>query len=223
MSFEVELQKRIGDADIALSFRSDAPVTALVGASGAGKTTVLNMIAGIVRPDRGRTKIGTRVLYDSECRIDIPPERRRCGYVFQDNRLFPHLSVRGNLLYGYRPAAADGHWTGPDEVVALLGLSGLLGRKPATLSGGEARRVAIGRALLSAPQFLLMDEPLTSLDRERREDILTIIERIRDRLCVPILYVSHQDDEVGRVAGRIVTMPGRWVSAGPGQGRSRGD
>jgi molybdate transport system ATP-binding protein len=206
MSFEVTVEKRIGDAGIALSFASDAPVTALIGESGAGKTTVLNMIAGIVRPDHGRVKVGTRTLFDSERGIDIPPERRRCGYVFQDNRLFPHLNVRGNLLYGYRRVPPDAHWIDPDEAIELLGLAGLQGRKPATLSGGEARRVAIGRALLSAPQFLLMDEPLTSLDRERREDILAAIERIRDRLGVPILYVTHQDDEAGRVAGRIVTM-----------------
>jgi molybdate transport system ATP-binding protein len=207
MSFDVDLAKRMGDANIALSFRSEAPVTALVGASGAGKTTVLNMIAGIVRPDHGRVRIGGRVLFDSGEGIDVPPERRRCGYVFQDNRLFPHLTVRGNLLYGYRLAPLEAHWSDPDEIVSLLGLGALQMRKPATLSGGEARRVAIGRALLSAPEFLLLDEPLTSLDRERREDILATIERIRDRFAIPILYVTHHQDEVGRVAGRVVTMP----------------
>jgi molybdate transport system ATP-binding protein len=207
MPFEVDLAKRIGDADIALSFRSNAPVTALVGASGAGKTTVLNMIAGITRPDRGRVRIGGRVLVDCDEGIDVAPERRRCGYVFQDNRLFPHLTVRRNLLYGYRLAPRDAHWSSPDEVVDLLGLGALQERKPATLSGGEARRVAIGRALLSAPEFLLLDEPLTSLDRERREDILATIEHIRDRFAIPILYVTHHQDEVGRVAGMVVTMP----------------
>jgi molybdate transport system ATP-binding protein len=127
--------------------------------------------------------------------------------VFQDNRLFPHLSVRGNLLYGHRLAPSRAHWADAEEVIDLLGLDALQNRKPATLSGGEARRVAIGRALLCAPEFLLMDEPLTSLDSERREDILATIERIRDRFDMPILYVTHQQDEVGRVAGTIITMP----------------
>lgn len=207
MLFEVEVARRVGSAEVALTFASSASVTALVGPSGAGKTSVLNMIAGIAEPDRGRISVGGRMLFDSEAGVAVPPERRRCGYVFQDDRLFPHLNVRHNLIYGFRLAPPSEHWIDPDEVIELLGLRGLVGRKPGTLSGGEARRVAIGRALLSAPAFLLMDEPLTSLDRDRREDLLAAIERIRDRFAIPILYVTHQQDEVARIAGAVVEMP----------------
>ena len=209
MFFEVDVARRRGDAEIALAFGSDAPVTALVGPSGAGKTTVLDMIAGVDRPDRGRIAVGGRVLFDAAACVDLPPERRRCGYVFQDGRLFPHLSVRANLDYGRRLAPPGARWADFDEVVALLGLGGLLDRRPHTLSGGEARRVAIGRALLSGPAFLLMDEPLTSLDPARREDVLAAIERVRDRFALPILYVTHQQDEVARLAGRVIEMRGR--------------
>lgn len=209
MRFEVDLAKRIGEVDITLAFVSDAPVTGLMGPSGIGKTTILNMIAGIIRPDRGRIRIGSQLLFDADAGVDLPPERRRCGYVFQDNRLFPHMSVRRNLLYGHALASADELWTDFDAVVDLLGLSALLERRPRTLSGGEARRVAIGRALLSAPSFLLMDEPLSSLDIGRREDMLNAIERIRDRFALPILYVTHHQDEVARVASHVVSMPPR--------------
>jgi molybdate transport system ATP-binding protein len=206
MLFEVDIFRQLGARGIALAFGSNAPVTALVGPSGVGKTTILNMIAGILRPDRGRIAVAGRLLFDSPKRVDVPPERRRCGYVFQDDRLFPHLSVRRNLLYGHRLATADARWAAFDEVVALLGLDALLERRPRTLSGGEARRVAIGRALLSGPAFLLMDEPLSSLDPERREAMLVAVERIRAHYALPILYVSHQEGEVARIADHVVTM-----------------
>jgi molybdate transport system ATP-binding protein len=209
MLFEIDLERPLGERTIAAAFTSDALVTALVGPSGAGKTTILHMIAGIVRPARGRVAVGGQVLYDTERGIDLPPERRRCGYVFQDNRLFPHLDVRRNLMFGHRLAADHAHWAQVEEVVELLGLGPLLTRHVRTLSGGEARRVAIGRALLSAPAFLLLDEPLTSLDLARREDLLAAIERVRDRFALPTLYVSHQQEEVARLAGQVVEIAAR--------------
>ena len=207
--FEVNVGKIVGSGEIALTFASDARVTALTGPSGVGKTTVLNMIAGSIRPDHGRISVGGRLLFDSGAGVDLPPEKRRCGYVFQDDRLFPHLSVRRNLLYGHRLAPAEASQIDPGEVIDLLGLEPLLARRPRTLSGGEARRVAIGRALLRGAAFLLLDEPLTSLDHDRREDILSAVERIRDRFALPILYVTHQQAEVDRVADQVVVMPPR--------------
>lgn len=206
MSFEVSVRRRLGDATIALDFASDELVTALVGPSGVGKTSLLNMIAGILRPDAGRILVAGRRLFDSDAAIDLPPEARGCGYVFQDDRLFPHMDVRANLLYGRRLAPPEAHWADYDEVVELLGIAHLARRRPRTLSGGEARRVAIGRALLAGPDFLLLDEPLTSLDAARREDMLRTLERVRDQFARPILYVSHQEEEVRRIAGRVVTM-----------------
>ena len=195
MSFEVRIAKRLSDADISVDFASGAPLTALVGHSGAGKTSVLNMIAGLLKPDAGRIAVSGEALFDSATGIDLPPERRRVGYVFQDHRLFPHTRVRANLMYGARP---DG-WIGFADVVALLGIGDLLDRWPRTLSGGEGQRVAIGRALLSAPRFLLMDEPLSALDRARRDEIASLILRIRDALEVPILLVTHDEGEVERL------------------------
>nr|WP_294848215.1 ATP-binding cassette domain-containing protein [uncultured Sphingomonas sp.] len=206
MRFEIDLERRLGDAVIALSFASDAPVTALVGPSGIGKSTILNMIAGIRTPDQGRIAVNDRQLFNSAQDIDVPPELRRCGYVFQENRLFPHYRVRGNLLYGVRQAVKEPPKGSFDEVVALLGLEHLLNRWPGSLSGGEARRVAIGRALLSSPDFLLLDEPLTSLDPDRREIMMRTVEDIRENYNLPILYVSHQQDEVARIAGHVVQM-----------------
>lgn len=206
MFFEVSVARDLGRRTIALEFASDAVVTALVGPSGSGKTTVLNMIAGIGPSGQGRIAVGGRLLFDSENGVAIPPERRRCGYVFQETRLFPHMSVRDNLLYGRRRAAA-GELVGYDAVLALLDLAALEARRPTTLSGGEARRVAIGRTLLSNPSFLLLDEPLTSLDAERRDDTMAVFERLRDAIAIPILYVTHQADEVSRIAGRVIEMP----------------
>lgn len=206
MSFEVAIRHRVGERAIDLAFASDARLTALVGPSGAGKTTVLNCIAGLIRPEAGRVAIGDVVLFDSATGVDLPPERRRAGYVFQDARLFPHMRVDANLRYGERLTPTEQRWIRHDEVVALLDIADLLGRWPATLSGGEVRRVAIGRALLAAPRFLLLDEPFASLDPARAEALMGLVERVRDTLEIPILLVSHDRAEVERLAGRVVTL-----------------
>jgi molybdate transport system ATP-binding protein len=206
MSFEVALRHRVGEHTIDLAITSDARLTALVGPSGAGKTTVLNCIAGLIRPDAGRIAIGGAVLFDDADGTDLAPERRRAGYVFQDLRLFPHLRVAANLSYGERLVRPEERWIGRDEVTAFLGIGHLLARWPATLSGGEMRRVAIGRALLAAPRFLLLDEPFASLDAERAEALMALVERIRDELGIPMLLVSHDRAEVERLAGRVVTL-----------------
>jgi molybdate transport system ATP-binding protein len=201
MSFDVMVEKRLGEAEIAVAFKSHTGLTALFGSSGSGKTSILNMIAGLLAPDTGRIVVGGELLFGNG--VDLPPEARHAGYVFQDARLFPHLKVRANLLYGARRGPAR---LGLDEVVDLLGLESLLDRWPRTLSGGEAQRVAIGRALLSSPRFLLLDEPLASLDRARADEIMTMIERVRDELKLPILYVSHNRAEVDRLAGKVVEI-----------------
>ncbi len=206
MSFDLAVRRRLGEADIAASFSVGAGLTALFGPSGAGKTSILNMVAGLIRPDHGHVSVSGETLFDAGARIDLPPHRRRAGYVFQEARLFPHRRVRANLLYGHRLAAPADRWMALDEAVAFLDIAPLLDRWPRTLSGGEARRVAIGRALLSGPRFLLMDEPLSSLDAARREEIMQVIERIRDELALPILYVSHEAAEVERLATRIVRI-----------------
>lgn len=206
MSFDISVQRKLDDRIIAAEFVSDGGLTALFGPSGAGKTSVLNMVAGLLRPDAGHVVVGAEALFDSTANIDVPTRRRRSGYVFQDGRLFPHKRVRENLLYGWSIADPDDRWMDLQEAVAFLGISHLLHRWPRTLSGGEAQRVAIGRALLSGPRFLLMDEPLASLDRARREEIMAVIERVRDELKLPILYVSHDRDEVERLATAIVPI-----------------
>jgi len=215
MSFDIAVTKQTGSFDCDFAFSTGPGLTAVLGPSGAGKTSLLYMIAGVTRPDEGRIAIAGRVLFDSAARIDLPVEQRGGGYIFQDGRLFPHLSVRANLLYGAKLARDRAPIMGLDETVAFLGIATLLDRKPATLSGGEAQRVAIGRALLSAPAFLLMDEPLSGLDRARRDEILTVIERLRDELLVPILYVSHDHDEVERLADHLVLIEvGKVIAAG---------
>jgi len=201
MSFDVTVEKRLGEAEIAVSFRSDAGLTALFGPSGSGKSSILNMIAGLLTPDSGRVVVGGELLFGNG--VDLRPEARHAGYVFQDARLFPHLKVRANLLYGARRGVSR---IGLDEVVDLFGLDHLLGRWPRTLSGGEAQRVAIGRALLSNPRFLLLDEPLASLDQARADEIMRMIERVRDELKLPILYVSHNPAEVERLAACVVSV-----------------
>ena len=199
MSFDVDLAKRLGDTDIACRIEPGEGLTVLFGPSGAGKTTVLNMIAGLVKPDRGHIRVGHETLFGGG--VDVAPERRRAGYVFQEPRLFPHLRVRANLLYGGGAGVL-----GADETIAFLGLAPLLDRWPRTLSGGEARRVAIGRALLRDPAFLLLDEPLSSLDRARREEIMVVIERLRDEVKLPILMVTHDRAEAERLGTRIVEI-----------------
>ena len=206
MSFEIEIERQLGDAHIALSLASDGGVTALFGPSGAGKTSVLNMVAGLVKPDQGRIAVDGVLLFDDATGLNLAPERRRAGYVFQDGRLFPHKRVRDNLLYGWHLAPPESRWMTLDQAIDFLGIAHLLDRWPRSLSGGEAQRVAIGRALLSGPRFLLMDEPLSSLDAARREEILRVIERVRDELKLPILYVSHDRAEVERLASTIVAL-----------------
>jgi molybdate transport system ATP-binding protein len=206
MSFEIDIEIRRGATPIAVAFDAPNGLTALFGRSGVGKTTTLDVIAGLLKPGRGRIVVGGAVLFDSTERIDVAPERRACGYVFQDGRLFPHRTVRDNLLYGWRLRKPEQRWMALDEAVDFLGIGDLLGRMPRTLSGGEAQRVAIGRALLSGPRFLLMDEPLSSLDAPRREEIMGVVERIRDELRLPILYVSHERAEVERLADRTVFL-----------------
>lgn len=206
MSFDVDITLSRGEPPIHASFTVPAGITALFGPSGIGKTSILDAVAGLLRPVCGRISVDGSVLFDSSRRIDLPPERRACGYVFQDGRLFPHRDVRDNLLYGWRLAAPERRWMALEEAVAFLDIGSLLHRMPRTLSGGEAQRVAIGRALLSGPRFLVMDEPLSSLDVPRREEIMAVIERIRDELGLPILYVSHDRTEVDRLAGHVIAL-----------------
>jgi molybdate transport system ATP-binding protein len=206
MSFDVDVEKRLGDALVRARFVAGEGLTALFGPSGAGKSSLLNMIAGLLEPDSGRIAVDGETLFDAALGVDLPPHRRRAGYVFQDGRLFPHMRVRANLRYGARLAAPANRWMGLDEAVGFLGIGHLLERWPQTLSGGEAQRVAIGRALLSGPRFLLMDEPLSSLDAPRREEIIKVIERIRDELKLPILYVTHDRAEVDRLATEVIAL-----------------
>jgi len=212
-ALEVDLAGRVGSFALEVGFASDGGVTALFGHSGAGKTTVVGMIGGLVRPQRGRVVVGGRVLFDAARGIDLPPHRRRLGHVFQEGRLFPHLSVRRNLLYGRWFAGAPRDPRRFAEVVELLGLGRLLERRPRTLSGGERQRVAIGRALLCEPAALLMDEPLASLDPARKAEILPYLERLRDQARLPIVYVSHAIDEVARLARTMVLMSEGRVAA----------
>jgi len=199
---DVAVTKRLGSLTLDIRFVSDRGVTALFGRSGAGKTSTVQMIAGLLRPDHGRIAVGDRILFDSNQQVDLPAPERRVGVVFQEGRLFPHLSVRRNLLYA-RAARQNPEFA---NIVDLLGLNALIDRKPSTLSGGEQQRVAIGRALLSDPDILLMDEPLASLDAARKAEILPYIERLRDEAGLPILYVSHQIEEVARLADTVVLL-----------------
>ena len=205
MSFEVDVVRHLGQARIAARFSTSGGLTALHGPSGVGKSSVLNMIAGLLRPEAGRIVVAGETLFDATRGVNLPPERRRLGYVFQEGRLFPHMSVRDNLLYGGK-GVGGGDPAAFEETVEALGIASLLHRRPTGLSGGEMRRVAIGRALLSAPRALLMDEPLSGVDPARREDILSLVERLRDRFALPILYVSHDQAEVKRLAGTVVEM-----------------
>ncbi|MEQ6248601.1 molybdenum ABC transporter ATP-binding protein [Sulfitobacter sp. HNIBRBA3233] len=216
MSLELSLRHRFGEFDLDLSLRAGGGVTALFGRSGAGKSTVIKAVAGLLRPDEGHLSIAGETLMDTATGRFVPPHKRRFGTVFQDARLFPHLDVARNLDFGARYAPA-GVRVPRADVIDLLGLAPLLRRKPETLSGGERQRVALGRALLSAPRMLLMDEPLASLDAPRKEEILPFLERLRDGpLRVPILYVSHSLDEVARLADTLVLLrAGRVAAQGP--------
>ena len=213
---ELSLRRRQGSFRLDIELTAGPGVTALFGASGSGKTSVVNMVAGLARPDSGRIRVDGRVLYDSEAGIDLAPEKRRLGYVFQEHRLFPHLSVRSNLLFGWNRVPAAERSVDFDAVVEVLGVGHLLDRHPAGLSGGEKQRVAIGRALLASPRILLMDEPLASLDSARKAEVLPFIADLARRFTIPILYVSHAMDEVLRLADTLVLMEeGRAAADGP--------
>ncbi|MGB0212399.1 molybdenum ABC transporter ATP-binding protein [Algiphilus sp.] len=213
---QVEIDQRQGAFRLRAEFAVERGVTALFGPSGAGKTTTLDVIAGLRRLQHGRIVAGGRTLVDTARGIVVPGHQRHIGYVFQEPRLFPHRSVRANLRYGMR---RHGQRRAPatfDQMVDLLDLGHLLVRRPAGLSGGEARRVAIGRALLAAPSMLLLDEPLVSLDDARRAELLPFIELLRDRLRIPMVYVSHRVDEVRRLADTVIRMAdGRIEQIGP--------
>jgi molybdate transport system ATP-binding protein len=213
---DVAAEKRLGDFRLDARFRAGPGVTALFGASGAGKSSILAAVAGALRPDRGRIALDGEALFDSEGRIDRPMERRGVGWVFQDARLFPHLAVEANLRYGERRARGRPRTVQFDEVVAVLGIETLLARRPRDLSGGERQRVAIGRALLSQPRLLLMDEPLAALDAARKAEILPFLDRLKDAFALPVLYVTHSFAEVARLADRLVALEaGRVVAEGP--------
>ena len=216
MSLSVRLGHRFPDFELDVAFEAPEGVTALFGRSGSGKTTVVNALAGLLRPRSGRVAVDGRVLLDTEKGLDLPPHRRRVGYVFQDGRLFPHMSVARNLRYGGWFAARRPPRQAFDEILDMLGIEALLDRRPGALSGGEKQRVAIGRALLSGPDLLLMDEPLASLDEARKDEILPYLERLRDRTATPVLYVSHSVPEVARLATTVVTLrDGHVTAAGP--------
>ncbi|MFN4283950.1 MAG: molybdenum ABC transporter ATP-binding protein [Alphaproteobacteria bacterium] len=216
MMLDVTVDHHQGDFHLNASFAAGAGLTALFGRSGSGKTTLVNVIAGLVQPARGRVTADGETLVDTERRLFVPPHHRRLGYVFQEGRLFPHLTVRQNLRYGRWFVPRARRRGREDDVIDLLGLGALLDRHPHALSGGEKQRVAIGRALLASPRILLMDEPLAALDDARKAEILPYIERLRDEAGIPIVYVSHAVAEVVRLATTVVMMEaGRVVAAGP--------
>ncbi|WP_300035189.1 molybdenum ABC transporter ATP-binding protein [uncultured Roseobacter sp.] len=198
------------------AFEAPRGITVLYGRSGTGKTSIINAVAGLLNTASGRVTIGDRVLFDTEQGIWVPPHKRRVGYIFQEGRLFPHLTVRQNLLYGRRFAPRTAAPESPDRVIEMLGIHHLLDRRPALLSGGEKQRVAIGRALLASPEIILADEPLAALDDARKSDILPYFERIRDEVSVPVLYVSHSASEVTRLATTVIALEsGRVTGQGP--------
>jgi molybdate transport system ATP-binding protein len=207
----VDVEKSLGQFTITARFETAAGVTALFGPSGAGKTTLVNLIAGLVTPDRGRIAIGDVVLFDSEARINVPAHKRRIGYVFQEGRLFPHLSVVSNLDYGRRMSGIASDPAERKRVVDLLDLGHLLDRRPGKLSGGERQRIAVGRALLMRPRHLLLDEPLAALDAARKREILPYLVRLRDE--VPMVYVSHHAGELRRIATSVVRIEAGRVTA----------
>ncbi|MCI4662227.1 MAG: molybdenum ABC transporter ATP-binding protein [Neomegalonema sp.] len=225
MSLQVDLHHRMGDFTLETRFEAPSGITVLFGHSGSGKTSVIQAVAGLLRPDEGRIAVAGQVLLDTQAGVFVPPHRRRTGYIFQEGRLFPHLSVRQNLLYG---RWMQGRWRQDrpsqdrpantalfDHVVEMLGIASLLGRRPSLLSGGEKQRVAIGRALLCEPQILLADEPLAALDEARKQEILPYFERLRSEAAIPILYVCHSAAEAARLANHVVALKqGRIIGQG---------
>ena len=220
MSLDVDIRAQLGAFKLDASFRAPKGLTALLGRSGAGKSSIVNAVAGLLRPDDGHIVVEGTALFDRLGGIDVPVHRRRVGYVFQDARLFPHMTVKRNLSYGLRFTAPAQRGSDDEaafrHTVEMLGIGHLLDRGPGGLSGGEAQRVAIGRTLLSRPRMLLLDEPLAALDDARKAEILPYLERVRDEAAVPILYVSHAVSEVARLATTVVVVEaGRITRAGP--------
>lgn len=207
---EIAVRKQRKNFNLDVNLKLENSITALFGPSGAGKSSILNVIAGLEQPDSGHICLGGQTLYDSATKINLPIHHRRIGYVFQDSLLFPHLTVNGNLHYGFKNGAVS-----PGTVINFLGLQDLLERRPAKLSGGERQRVAIGRALLSSPQLLLMDEPLANLDMDRKREIFPYIEQLQSTFNIPVIYVSHAMEEVARLAKHIVMIKdGKVASEG---------
>jgi len=216
MTLSVAIRHQLGALTMDVAFESQGGLTAIFGSSGSGKTSVINVIAGLIQPRFARIILDDLVLEDTERNISVPVHKRRIGYVFQEARLFPHLTVAQNLAFGRWFSPEAERYAKRDQVIDLLGLGSLLQRKPAGLSGGEKQRVAIGRALLASPRLLLMDEPLASLDQPRKAEIMPFIERLRDELHIPILYVSHSINEVMRLANTVAVLnAGKLVAFGP--------
>jgi molybdate transport system ATP-binding protein len=209
----VDVSKQLGEFTVEASLASEGRVTGLFGASGAGKSSLINMIAGLLRPDRGVIAVDGETLDDTSAGLHVPVYRRRIGYVFQDARLFPHLDVRENLDYGRRMNRLTEEAALWRRVTELLDIGGLLDRRPGRLSGGERQRVALGRALLSQPRLLLLDEPLGSLDEERKEEILPYLVRLRDEAGIPMVYVSHDPSEMRKLATQIAIIRRGRVTA----------
>jgi molybdate transport system ATP-binding protein len=209
----VDVSRQLGEFFIEASFASEGRVTGLFGASGAGKTSLINMIAGLLRPDRGTIAIDGEMLDDAAASVHVPAHRRRIGYVFQDARLFPHLDVRQNLDYGRRMNGLAADPANQARIVDLLDIGTLKDRRPGQLSGGERQRVALGRALLAQPRLLLLDEPLGSLDEERKAEILPYLVRLRDEANVPMVYVSHDAGEMRQLATQVVMLKRGRIAA----------
>ena len=216
MTLSVRMRHSFPERTLDVAFQAPPGITVLFGRSGAGKTTIVNAVAGLLRPEEAHISIDGRVLCDTDSGMHLPPQRRRLGYIFQEPRLFPHMTVRRNLMYGHRLAPAGATRPDPDRIIGLLGISGLLDRRPGTLSGGERQRVAIGRALLSAPGLILADEPLSSLDEARKAEVMPYFEWLRDELSIPMLYVTHSALEVARLAMTVVAIDnGKVLRQGP--------